>query len=102
MGFSVPSASAADRRAAERRRRSILRSYLAAVEQGVDWESPRYRRLEACFAAMAADYGAENGISLEAWLQFGVPPRVLEAAGILSSGQSPPPRPHMASRSWRL
>lgn len=102
MGFSVPASAPADRRAAERRRRSILRSYLAAVEAGVDWEDPRYRRLEGCFVAMAADYGTANGISLEAWLQFGVPARVLEAAGILSSDQSPPPRPHMASRSWRL
>ena len=80
-----------------RRRRALLRSYLSAVECGVDWSTDRYGRLERAFVRMARTYGEEHGISYEAWVQFGVPASVLAAAGI-GPGQAPP-RPHIASRS---
>lgn len=96
MLFVVPRPPLPERQRAERRRRALLRAYLAAVESDVDWSSERYRALEARFVRIAADYAAENGISAEAWRLFGVPAPVLAAAGIVPQ---PPPRPHMASRS---
>jgi hypothetical protein len=80
--FTVPRPPASERERSARRRRAILRAYLTAVEAGVDWSSQRYRDLEARFVMIAADYAAEQGISTEAWLLFGVPRRVLSAAGI--------------------
>lgn len=87
MGFEVPGDRSGERLRAARRRRSILRSYLAAVETGVDWSEPRYRRLEARFVGIAADHARARGISAEAWLQFGVPRRVVEAAGLAPRNQ---------------
>ena len=83
----------------DRRRRALLRSYLSAVEEGVDWSTERYQRLEKAFLRIAAPYGEEHGISHEAWRQFGVAPEVLAAAGIVPLPRQAPPRPHIASRS---
>jgi hypothetical protein len=80
--FSAPRTAPHDRLRSDRRRRAILRSYLSAIDEGVDWTSGRYRDLEARFVRIAADYAAEHGISAKAWLLFGVPTRVVTAAGI--------------------
>src|SRR3712207_3286981 len=63
VGFPRPD----EQRRAARRRRALLRAYLTAVDEGVDWSSPRYERLERAFLRIASRYGEEHGISYQAW-----------------------------------
>ena len=54
-----------------------LQRAIEAAEQNVD-----INELEIAFVDVAASYSERKGISYQAWREVGVPPKVLQAAGI--------------------
>lgn len=54
-----------------------LQKALEVAEQNVDIND-----LENDFVAIAASYSERKGVSYQAWREVGVPPKVLQAAGI--------------------
>ena len=54
-----------------------LQNAIEAAEQNVDIDE-----LERAFVEIAASYSERRGISRQAWREAGVPPKVLQAAGI--------------------
>ena len=54
-----------------------LQKAIEAAEQNVD-----INELENGFIGVAASYSERKGISYQAWREVGVPPKVLQAAGI--------------------
>ncbi|MDE0194183.1 MAG: hypothetical protein OXP08_01410 [bacterium] len=54
-----------------------LQKAIDAAEQSVDIDE-----LESGFIDVAASYSERKGISYQAWREVGVPPKVLQAAGI--------------------
>ena len=59
------------------RERINLQKAIEAAEQNVDIDE-----LENGFIDIAASYSERKGISYQAWREVGVPPKVLQAAGI--------------------
>lgn len=54
-----------------------LQKAIEAAEQNVDIDE-----LESAFVDIAASYSERRGISRQAWREVGVPPKVLQTAGI--------------------
>ncbi|MDE0654456.1 MAG: hypothetical protein OXI26_12495 [bacterium] len=54
-----------------------LQSQIEAAEQNVD-----INELESAFVDIAGSYSERRGISRQAWREVGVPPKVLQRAGI--------------------
>lgn len=54
-----------------------LQKAIEAAEQNVDMNE-----LESSFIDIAVSYSERKGISYQAWREVGVPPKVLQAAGI--------------------
>lgn len=53
-----------------------------ASQYGVAPDPDELNRLESAFVGVAADYSLRRDVSRDAWLEAGVPPEVLDRAGI--------------------